>query len=95
MATTYAAVTTENPSLNMKKLCRHFGHKVEATFDDERGEIHFPFGTATLTAEEGVLVMQGRADSDEDIARFEQVMADHLVRFASKESLTVEWQREV
>jgi hypothetical protein len=94
MPTTRATVKTESPSLNLKKLCRHFSHKTETEFDDERGEIRFPFGTALLHAQPGELVLQGRSDSGEALERLEGVIASHLVRFASKESLTVEWQRD-
>ena len=93
MPITQAMVETANPSLNLKKLCRHFSHKADTEFDDMRGEIRFPFGVATLAAQADELVLHGRADSEEALDRLEQVMASHLVRFASKESLVVEWQR--
>lgn len=94
MPITRATVTTDNASLNLKKLCRHFSHKAETQFDDDHGEIRFSFGTALLDAQPGELVMQGRSDSEKTLARLEEVIAGHLVRFASKESLTVEWQRD-
>ncbi|WP_018717850.1 DUF2218 domain-containing protein [Arhodomonas aquaeolei] len=94
MVTTRATVTTEKPAVNLKKLCRHFGHKVEARFDDERGEVHFPFGDIEMAAGEGVLVLSGRAGDGESLARLEQVVGDHLVRFAWKESLQVDWRRD-
>lgn len=93
MPITRATVNTDNPSLNLKKLCRHFSHKAETQFDDERGEIQFPFGTVVLDAQPEELIMQGRSDSEEELERLEGVIASHLVRFASKESLVVEWQR--
>lgn len=94
LLTTHANVATESPSINLKKLCRHFGHKIEVEFDDARGEIRFPFGTATLEARESLLQLRGSAATEEELERLEQVVADHLVRFANKETLSIEWQRE-
>lgn len=94
MPTTRATVITAQPSLNLKKLCRHFGHKVEARFDDQRGEIHFPFAHATLEAQDDRLLLVGQGDDDTQLERFEQVLSDHLLRFAGKEALTIAWQRD-
>ena len=38
-ASSIAHVATAKPGPYMKQLCRHFGHRNEVTFDDERGEI--------------------------------------------------------
>ena len=95
MLSATAQVSTAKASINLKKLCRHFGHKVEASFDDHRGEIHFAFGDVFLVAEEGVLSMKVQADNEENLATGQKVMADHLVRFASDEPLQVDWQPPV
>lgn len=94
MLTTRATVITANPSINLKKLCRHFGHKIEARFDDRQGEIHFPFGRATLEAHDDRLLLAGQAEDGAQLDRLEQVLGDHLLRFANKESLTIDWQRD-
>lgn len=93
LITTYTNVATESPSINLKKLCRHFGHKIEVEFDDTQGKIRFPFGTVTLAAQESLLQLQGSAATEEELERLEQVVADHLVRFANKETLSIKWQR--
>ncbi len=95
MPSSIAHINTAKASINLKKLCRHFGHKVEAEFDDHRGEIHFPFGDIFLTANDVVLSMTVEANSDEDLATGQKVMADHLVRFATDEELLVDWQPAV
>ena len=93
MLTAKADVATEHASLNLKKLCRHFGHKTEATFDDHQGEIRFPFGgVGQLAAEGDRLTLTVRADNEEALNRTEQVLASHLVRFAHKEDIQVQWQ---
>lgn len=88
-------VTTNNASLNLKKLCRHFSHKVETHFDERRGEIHFPFGAmAGLEAVEDRLLLVVQAEDAAGLMKIEQLIADHLVRFASNEALHVSWQRQ-
>lgn len=82
---------TENASLYMKKLCRHFGHKVPATFDDERGRIEFPFGECELVARPEGLQLRCSAEADQ-AERMKDVMESHLLRFASKETLQLNWQ---
>ncbi|MEC9483270.1 MAG: DUF2218 domain-containing protein [Halomonas sp.] len=94
MPSTQAVVKTDNPSTNLKKLCRHFSHKTDTEFNDEQGEIRFPFGVVTLEARGEALIIHGQSESEAELERLEQVVASHLVRFASKESLVVEWQRD-
>ena len=89
-----AVVTTQSPSLNIKKLCRHFSHKAEVRFDDTSADIQFPFGEGRCLAQEGVLIMEVEAMDDDLLARAEHVMSDHLIRFAHRESLSVEWHRQ-
>lgn len=94
MPRSISEVSTPSASTNMKKLCRHFSHKIEVSFDDEHGEITFPFGRGLLDATDGQLRMTAEAADLESLARTEQVLADHLVRFGSRETLVIEWQRQ-
>ncbi|MAX33080.1 MAG: hypothetical protein CME72_08445 [Halomonadaceae bacterium] len=92
MLKTHALIVTESPSLHMKKLCRHFSHKLEVSFDDHKGEIHFPIGLTRLEVRDQTLVLEGQADDEAQLERLQQVTADHLLRFARKEPLTIDWQ---
>ncbi|WP_192036196.1 DUF2218 domain-containing protein [Halomonas sp. YLGW01] len=92
MFATHARVATENPSTQLKKLCRHFAHKLEVSFDDTQGEIRFPFGLTRLEIRDQTLVLTGQADDEARLEQLKKVTADHLLRFAHKESLTVDWQ---
>lgn len=95
MPSSISEVSTASASTNLKKLCRHLSHKVKVSFDDAHGEVLFPFGSkGLLDATDGLLRMTIEADSLEALDRTEQVMADHLVRFASRETLVVQWQRQ-
>lgn len=82
---------TEHASLYLKKLCRHFSHKVDTTFDDHQGVIHFSFGTCELNADPEQLQLHCQAKG-EDMATLQDVIERHLVRFATRDTLTVNWQ---
>jgi hypothetical protein len=89
--TSEARISTPKASVYMKQLCRHFAHKVDASFDDERGRIAFPAGVCRLEAAGGVLVLAADADDEESLRRVEDVVASHLERFASRDDLEVAW----
>ncbi|QMU75451.1 DUF2218 domain-containing protein [Streptacidiphilus sp. PB12-B1b] len=90
-----ARVTTDRPHRYAKQLASHLGRKVESSWDDETGHgaLTFSAGTATLTAEPGVLLLavEGEADS---LDRLEDVVGRHLVRFGAKDELVAEWHRD-
>ena len=90
-----ARVPTAAPRRYMAQLCKHFAHKVPATFDDTRGHIQFDVGPCDLEADQdaGILVMRVRAADEAGIERLENVVARHLARFAFREQLDVSWKR--
>ena len=96
---THSAVATLKTSLAptryLGQLCKHFEHKIPATYDDgfHTGRIEFSSGTCELSADEtsGELVMTARAANETDLARVEDVVARHLVRFAFRETLEITW----
>ena len=86
-----ASIETAKASSYLQQLCKHFGHKLDVEFSPEAGTISFDFGKAALSAENGVLLMSANADTEEDHARLERVLASHLERFAFREDLTINW----
>ncbi len=92
MPESHASVATEKPTPYMKQLCKHFGHKVEVAFDDERGTIVLAMGRCELDATHaGVLKMHAQAADAESLARTEQVVGSHLERFGRRDELSVSW----
>jgi hypothetical protein len=92
MPESHASVATEKPAPYMKQLCRHFGHKVEVAFDDERGTIQFAMGRCELDATRaGVLQMRVQAADAEALERTRQVVGSHLERFGRRDELRVSW----
>jgi hypothetical protein len=87
--------TTLAASRYLGQLCKHFEHKLPATYDEgfRHGRIEFPFGTCVLAAEApDALVMTATAATAEDLERLENVVARHLERFAFRETFTIDWQ---
>jgi hypothetical protein len=89
--TSQASVSTEKPVPYMRQLCKHFGHKVDASFDDDSGYIQFEFGRCELHAAAGVLQLAVSAGDDEDRRRMQQVIGSHLERFGKRDELSVSW----
>jgi hypothetical protein len=92
MPASTAAVATEKPAPYMKQLCRHFGHKVDASFDDERGSITFAMGRCGLDATQpGILQLHVEAEDAAGIERTQNVIGSHLERFGRRDALSVSW----
>jgi uncharacterized protein len=92
MPESVAHVATAKPAPYMKQLCRHFGHRVEVSFDDEQGEIHLASGVCRLavtSTEE--LTLTATADDAESLETLSHVIGGHLERFGSRDELVVAW----
>ena len=93
MSVSRAEVTTAKASGYLQQLCKHFGHKLPVSFDPAQGRIEFQGGVCDLDATvPGVLGLRVSAAGASERERLEQVVASHLVRFAFREDLAVEWQ---
>ena len=87
-----AIAATELGARYLGQLCKHFAHKVPALFEASDGEISFPAGICRLHAEGDALTMTVEAADPEAIARLQDVVASHLLRFAFREELAIDWQ---
>lgn len=85
-------MTTDHAAKYLQQLCKHFGHKVPATFTPTEGQVTLPFGTCELAATDGTLSITVLGKT-RDLARLEQFVGDHLSRFAFRENPTLTWQR--
>lgn len=87
---TSAQIETENPKRLMTRLCKHWAHKFPVDVGEDAGKIELPMGECRMTCTEALTVeLEGDA---EQMPRFQEVVADHLHRMASKETLAIEWQ---
>lgn len=71
----------------IRRLCKHWSHRFEVTFNDQEGDIDFGGGgKCTLDAiPEGLLVRLEA--TEEDRPELQDVIIDHLQRFCPKNEI--------
>ncbi len=89
--TSSATVTTAKAAGYAAQLAKHFSHKIPARFEGSEGEIAFEAGTCHLHVAGDVLTLTVAGTTPEAIARLQDVVARHLLRFAFREELAVDW----
>lgn len=92
-----AAVTTPKAGRYLKALCNHFDRGANANYemDDDgvgHGSVTFNFGECHMRSSVDVLNLRVSANSDIRFNRMKGVIDSHLVRFAQKEELQIEWE---
>ena len=88
-----AIIPTTGASRYLQQLCKHWGHKFTVDFTPEAGRIAFPMGPIAMEASDTALTVTLYPEPDADGARFQQVVADHLNRFAHREGeLVFNWR---
>ncbi|MEZ5742829.1 MAG: DUF2218 domain-containing protein [Sphingomonadaceae bacterium] len=92
-STSRAVVPTRNASRYLQQLCKHWSHKFDVTFDPSQGRIALPSGIATMVAGNEALTVSLSLKPGGDMGRLQQVVANHLDRFAFREGeLAFDWQ---
>lgn len=78
------------------QLCKHFQHRLPVTLEEgdgsAAGTITFDAGTCALRAEGETLALLAAADTAENLARVQDVIARHFERFAFREETALAWQ---
>lgn len=88
--TSLAVIHTAQPERVMKRLCKHWGHKFPVDISEQQGRIELPMGVCRMLCADALTV---ELHSDpEQMATFQQVVADHLQRMSSGDALIIEWQ---
>jgi uncharacterized protein len=77
----------------MIQLCKHFRHKLPVACEPGQGRIEFGSGICSMIAGDSVLTLHANAASEEELARLEQVVERHLVRFAFRDQAALNWNR--
>ena len=89
MLTSSATIQTQNPQQIMNRLCKHWAHKLPVTLSSDKGEIELPMGVCQMYCTD-LLIVTLRSDA-EQLPKLQQVVSDHLLRMAGKETLVIEW----
>jgi hypothetical protein len=86
-----ATVATPHASRYLQQLCKHFQHKLPVTFDPHSGQIVYSVGDCRLVAGEAVLTLLLMAQDPARLEQLQDVVARHLLRFAFREGVTIDW----
>ena len=74
---------TASGSKYLQQLCKHWGHKFEVEFSENRGQVRFPSAVAvTMEASAEALLVTVETDDTESVEQLKEVVANHLDRFA-------------
>jgi hypothetical protein len=87
-----AEVATPNAGRYLQQLCKHFQHKRSVTYDQHSGQIEFATGECRLDAGEGVLRLSLAVPDGAQMPQLQDVVARHLLRFAFREEMQIEWR---
>jgi len=90
---TTSTVKTAFGESYMKRLCRHFAHKIPASIEGQQGTLEFPFGVCRIEVNDDSMHIRIDVDEAENIDKAEKVVADHLVRMANRDEPVVAWER--
>lgn len=92
MPTTTGYLKTENASKYLQQLCKHFGHKIEVSYDSNKGWAAFEMGTAHMIANTTGLTVTCDVDDAKGIEVVHHVIDSHLKKFAFREAVnTMDW----
>lgn len=92
MAEAVCEIPTASGSRYLQQLCKHFAHKIPAECTPSEGSITFPLGPVALRADAAGLTITVTAADADRLAELKDVVIRHLVRFAFRETLAVEWR---
>ena len=88
-----ARVATPRSARYLGQLCKHFAHRIRASFSGARGKIEFPAGLCELEASDDLLVLRAEAADEPSLGQVEEVVARHLERFTFRDKPEIRWIR--
>ncbi|MEP5154652.1 DUF2218 domain-containing protein [Planktotalea sp.] len=95
MTTINGYYETKNASKYLQQLCKHFGNKVEASFDADKGWVAFIMGTVHLSADSEGLTAVCDVKDEASVQSVHHVIDSHLARFAFREEFkSMNWTQE-
>ena len=88
-------IETENGAKYGAQLCRHFAHKIEASFDGDSGRAAFVYGPAIMDADVSGLTVRFDVADPADVEDAKSVIDSHLAKFAFREKISgMVWRHE-
>lgn len=87
-----ADIQTPHGSRYLQQLCKHWSHKAAAEFTPQAGRVTFETWNVGMAATPQTLSVTVTVKNAEDAARIQTVVAEHLQRFATQETLGFDWR---
>jgi hypothetical protein len=75
----------------MKRLAKHFEHRVTVECQERNASVAFPNAPCTLQASDTHLDIRIETDDAAVLARIQEVVSKHLKQVASQETFDIEW----
>lgn len=82
-----ARFETPNGRKYLVQLCKHFGHKTEVSYTEEKGWCALSQGPAEMFADDRGITFVVSAADPSGLDRAQDVIVKHLARFAFREKL--------
>ncbi len=92
MSHLHTSIATRHGSKYLQQLCKHFRHKVNVEFDQTTARVDFPGGVAFMFADDEGLSFFCRVDVEGKEAQIKAILDTHLIKFAWREELVIDWQ---
>lgn len=93
MPVSTATIVMLDPARVIRRLCKHWQHKFAVSFDAQQGEILLGEARCELLAEDGALRVSLHIPDAVQQQRLENVLAEHIRRMASSETLDIDWRQ--
>jgi hypothetical protein len=87
-----ATIATPQAQRYLSQLCKHFQHRRPVTLEATAGHIGFDAGNCDLLADDTALILTATAADAEALQQLQDVIARHLLRFAFREAMRIDWQ---
>jgi len=89
--TAFATITNFDGLRMLKRLCKHFSHKVPAGWDEHQGYIEFAMGFCDMTTEYQQLNLRCGAKTQTELLEIIDCINTHFLRFATQADRTLTW----
>lgn len=88
-----ATILTKEGSAYIRKLCRHFVHKIPASYTESDGRAELPGCVCLMHADTDTLAFTITGGSAEEVMKGEAIITRHLLKFAFREQLEIFWNQ--
>ena len=93
MSQATAIVPTAHASRYLQQLCKHWANKFPVAFTPEHGQIDLGEDRLVILDADSEKLTVGVKTSAENLARLQEVVVNHIVRFAFREELVFNWEQ--